>query len=189
MRSSCAHAGATPRANCRCVSMNKLCLLGYMGARSLRSVFLPSSFFRRRCRAVWARRRLRLPREPIARTAIDTGGQKSCSLPPGGVEVLAARRARGAPDHDHATRDLRAQRERIGRPIGLADAWIAATALWYDVPLVTHDRDMEGIPGLQVLTLHGGWLVCDPRSGIHDHYLTRTLRDRAAAHSVSPIEH
>jgi tRNA(fMet)-specific endonuclease VapC len=85
--------------------------------------------------------------------------------------------------------NLRAQRDRIGRPMDLADAWIAATALWYDVPLVTHDRDMEGIPGLQVLTLHGGWRVCDPKSAVQEGYLARGLRERGAAHSVSPIEH
>jgi predicted nucleic acid-binding protein len=61
---------------------------------------------------------------------------------------------------------LRAERERIGLPIELGDAWIAATALWYDLPLVTHDRDLEAIPGLRVLTLHEGW----------------RLRDSAAAH-------
>jgi predicted nucleic acid-binding protein len=52
---------------------------------------------------------------------------------------------------------LRAARRRVGRPIELADAWVAATALWYEVPLVTHDRDLERIPGLEVLTLLDGW--------------------------------
>lgn len=42
---------------------------------------------------------------------------------------------------------------RASRPIGAADAWIAATALLYGVPLVTHDpRDFAGVTGLKVLT-------------------------------------
>jgi predicted nucleic acid-binding protein len=42
---------------------------------------------------------------------------------------------------------------RAGRPIAAADAWIAATALVYGVPLVTHDpRDFAGVAGLRVLT-------------------------------------
>jgi tRNA(fMet)-specific endonuclease VapC len=57
--------------------------------------------------------------------------------------------------------NVRAERYRVGRPIELADAWIAATALWFDVPVVTHDRDLERIPGLQVLTLHDNWQVRD----------------------------
>lgn len=56
---------------------------------------------------------------------------------------------------------LRAERARVGRPISLPDAWIAATALWYDLPVVTHDRDLEAIPGLRVLTLHDEWCVRD----------------------------
>jgi tRNA(fMet)-specific endonuclease VapC len=42
--------------------------------------------------------------------------------------------------------------ERVGRAVSWPDAWAAATALWLDVPLVAHDRDLEGIPGLRVLT-------------------------------------
>jgi tRNA(fMet)-specific endonuclease VapC len=42
---------------------------------------------------------------------------------------------------------------RIGRPISGADAWIAATALVYKVPLVTHNpADFENVPGLTVIT-------------------------------------
>jgi predicted nucleic acid-binding protein len=41
---------------------------------------------------------------------------------------------------------------RLGRPIGVADAWIAATALFLDLPLVTDNlRDFEGIPGLRIV--------------------------------------
>jgi predicted nucleic acid-binding protein len=47
----------------------------------------------------------------------------------------------------------------VGRSLSWPDAWAAATALWLDVPLVTHDWDLEGIPGLQVLTIHHGWQV------------------------------
>jgi hypothetical protein len=35
----------------------------------------------------------------------------------------------------------------------------AACALWFDIPLVTQDRDLEGIPGLRVLTLHDEWRI------------------------------
>jgi tRNA(fMet)-specific endonuclease VapC len=42
-----------------------------------------------------------------------------------------------------------------GRRIDCADAWIAATALRYDVPLVTHNRDdYLGVPGLKLIS-HG----------------------------------
>lgn len=40
-----------------------------------------------------------------------------------------------------------------GRPISPADAWIAATALLFDVPLVTHNgAHYSGIDGLRVIT-------------------------------------
>jgi tRNA(fMet)-specific endonuclease VapC len=39
---------------------------------------------------------------------------------------------------------------RNGRRIETADAWIAATALLYDAPLLTHNKaDDLGVPGLQ----------------------------------------
>ena len=39
---------------------------------------------------------------------------------------------------------------RNGRRIETADAWIAATALLYDAPLLTHNKaDYLGVPGLQ----------------------------------------
>jgi tRNA(fMet)-specific endonuclease VapC len=42
---------------------------------------------------------------------------------------------------------------RMGRPIGSADAWIAATALLYDAPLLTHNPDdYAGVVRLTVLT-------------------------------------
>ena len=45
--------------------------------------------------------------------------------------------------------------QAVGRRIECADAWIAATALLYDAPLVTHNRgDYLGVPGLNVVS-HG----------------------------------
>jgi predicted nucleic acid-binding protein len=42
---------------------------------------------------------------------------------------------------------------RQGRPIQTADAWIAATALHLNVPLVTHNpHDYRGVIGLTVLS-------------------------------------
>jgi predicted nucleic acid-binding protein len=39
---------------------------------------------------------------------------------------------------------------RNGRRIETADAWVAATALLYDAPLLTHNKaDYLGVPGLQ----------------------------------------
>ena len=46
-----------------------------------------------------------------------------------------------------------AQAKAAGRRIESADAWIAATALLYDVPLVTHNRkDYLGVPGLKIVS-------------------------------------
>jgi tRNA(fMet)-specific endonuclease VapC len=40
-----------------------------------------------------------------------------------------------------------------GRRIECADAWIAATAVLYDVPLITHNRnDFLGVPGLRLIS-------------------------------------
>jgi len=48
---------------------------------------------------------------------------------------------------------VRANRQSIGRPISPQDAWIAATALRYDLPLVTHNiKDFREIPNLQLIT-------------------------------------
>jgi tRNA(fMet)-specific endonuclease VapC len=39
-----------------------------------------------------------------------------------------------------------------GRPITTADAWVAATALQWDLPLITADyRDFEHLPGLTLI--------------------------------------
>lgn len=48
---------------------------------------------------------------------------------------------------------LRSRRRRIGREIETADAWIAATALWLQCPVVTHNRrDFSDIPWLDVIS-------------------------------------
>jgi len=40
-----------------------------------------------------------------------------------------------------------------GRPIAASDAWIAATALFLDVPLITHNgRHYSGVSGLRVIS-------------------------------------
>lgn len=58
-----------------------------------------------------------------------------------------------APDIARIYAEIRDQRASIGRPLESSDAWIAATAMWYDIPLMTHDADFFGIPGLQIITL------------------------------------
>lgn len=58
-------------------------------------------------------------------------------------------------DHEIARHYARVsvQRKRMGRPITLHDAWIAACTLRHDVPLVTHNRrDFEGIDGLVLIS-------------------------------------
>jgi tRNA(fMet)-specific endonuclease VapC len=51
------------------------------------------------------------------------------------------------------------QCRKVGRAMSWPDAWAAATALYFEVPLVTHDRDLEGVPGLRVVTAHDEWKV------------------------------
>ena len=46
---------------------------------------------------------------------------------------------------------LRQQRRNQGRQLGVADAWVAATALYMGCPLVSHDGDFDGIPDLQLI--------------------------------------
>ena len=47
--------------------------------------------------------------------------------------------------------DLRAERERAGRRLNTADAWIAATAILLGCPVAAHDRDFGGIPTLELI--------------------------------------
>ncbi|MGI8689366.1 MAG: PIN domain-containing protein [Thermomicrobiales bacterium] len=43
--------------------------------------------------------------------------------------------------------------EHQGRRIAAADAWIAACALRYDAPLITHNRkDFDAVPDLQIIS-------------------------------------
>ena len=46
---------------------------------------------------------------------------------------------------------LRQQRQARGRRLRVADAWVAATALYLGCPLASHDGDFDGIPGLQLI--------------------------------------
>jgi tRNA(fMet)-specific endonuclease VapC len=44
-------------------------------------------------------------------------------------------------------------RRRLGRPISVQDAWVAAAALRHGCPLVTHNaQDFAGIAGLEVVS-------------------------------------
>ncbi len=48
---------------------------------------------------------------------------------------------------------ITADGERQGRPISAEDAWIAACAIHFDIPLVTHNRkDFEAVRGLQLIS-------------------------------------
>ncbi|MDP8240255.1 MAG: PIN domain-containing protein [Candidatus Hatepunaea meridiana] len=53
----------------------------------------------------------------------------------------------------HAWANLSAESERQGYRLECGDAWIAATAVIYDLPLLTHDKDFVrvGILGLNVI--------------------------------------
>ena len=46
---------------------------------------------------------------------------------------------------------LRSEREKAGRRLNTADAWIAATAILLECPLASHDRDFSTIPGLEFI--------------------------------------
>lgn len=49
--------------------------------------------------------------------------------------------------------EVKVNAQRIGRSISGADAWVAATALAYAVPLVTHNpNDFKNVPGLTIIT-------------------------------------
>lgn len=48
---------------------------------------------------------------------------------------------------------VKAARQRLGRPIGSEDCWIAASALRHGIPLLTHNgADYADIPGLTIVT-------------------------------------
>jgi predicted nucleic acid-binding protein len=49
--------------------------------------------------------------------------------------------------------DVRAKCRAAGQPISPQDAWIAATALQYMLPLITHNpSDFEAVSGLEIIT-------------------------------------
>lgn len=50
-----------------------------------------------------------------------------------------------------ASARLRADYRRRGLQLGAADAWIAATAVLLNCPLLSHDRDFGSHPGLEVI--------------------------------------
>src|SRR5262245_19449718 len=76
------------------------------------------------------RRRLQLEEE-LGRFASDYSNDDLCEW--GAAAMVGARQA--------------------GRRIEVADAWIAATALLYGVPLITHNpADYAGVEGLQIIT-------------------------------------
>ena len=47
--------------------------------------------------------------------------------------------------------NLRVEREKAGRRLNTADAWIAATALRLSCPLASDDGDFDGIPRLRLI--------------------------------------
>ena len=52
---------------------------------------------------------------------------------------------------------VRAEQARVGRSLALDDAWIAATAMTLGCPLATDDRDLAGVPGLEVIQAPRRW--------------------------------
>lgn len=55
-------------------------------------------------------------------------------------------------DMDRVYARVMLERERMGKRMEKADGWIATTAIYYDVPLITHDRGFVGTPGLRIVT-------------------------------------
>jgi predicted nucleic acid-binding protein len=49
------------------------------------------------------------------------------------------------------TNQARNMGHALGQPAQKHDAWIAATALLFDIPLLTEDGDFQGFPGLKLL--------------------------------------
>jgi len=48
---------------------------------------------------------------------------------------------------------IKTHRDRAGKPIETGDCWVAATAVRFGLPLVTHNRaHYEGVPNLQLIT-------------------------------------
>ena len=55
------------------------------------------------------------------------------------------------PEMAEISANLRSDREKAGRRLHTADAWIAATAIMLNCPLASHDRDFGKIPNLQFI--------------------------------------
>lgn len=48
---------------------------------------------------------------------------------------------------------IKSDARKKGRPIETADAWVAAVALMFDIPLVTHNRKhFENVEGLKIIS-------------------------------------
>ncbi len=48
---------------------------------------------------------------------------------------------------------IRSEAHKKGRPLDVADAWIASTALLFDIPLVTHNsRDFINVTDLKIIS-------------------------------------
>ncbi|MDQ3062841.1 MAG: type II toxin-antitoxin system VapC family toxin [Acidobacteriota bacterium] len=49
--------------------------------------------------------------------------------------------------------EIKSDAKKKGRPIDTADAWVAAVALMFDIPLVTHNRKhFENVQGLKIIS-------------------------------------
>ena len=55
------------------------------------------------------------------------------------------------PETAHISANLRVDREKAGRRLNTADAWIAATAIRLSCPLASDDGDFDDIPRLQLI--------------------------------------
>ena len=58
------------------------------------------------------------------------------------------------PDILQISAHIRSVLQAAGRRLEVADSWIAATALFLECPLVSHDGDFKNIPGLQLIREH-----------------------------------
>lgn len=48
---------------------------------------------------------------------------------------------------------IQAEAKKLGKPVAVGDAWIAATALTYSIPLITHNpKHFSNISGLKIVT-------------------------------------
>jgi predicted nucleic acid-binding protein len=54
---------------------------------------------------------------------------------------------------DKRCAELRVRAERLGLNLSWPDRWVAATAAWHDITVVTHDAVFDRVPGIRVLKL------------------------------------